>query len=133
MERSGPKPRNAYGRQKHKENLRLFARDLTQAINACLPSYDKPYGQVAVLAMHWENDDLHVVGLEAELLGVFRQIYGFNIESYVIPAHGQASLALNQKTIEFVTKWDAADSLTIYIYSGHAEEANPYGTHFMLG
>jgi hypothetical protein len=45
----GPKPRNAYGRLKHKEDLRRFARDLKQAVNACLPPYDKPYGQVAAM------------------------------------------------------------------------------------
>ena len=114
-------------------SLQQFARDLTEAINACLPSYDRPYGQVAVLAMHWENDDLAVAGLEAELLSVFRHVYGFNVESYVIPAHGQASLALNQRTGQFVTKWDAEDALTVYVYSGHAEEADPNGTHFTLG
>jgi hypothetical protein len=129
----GPKPRNAYGRLKHKQDLRQFARDLKEAVNACLPSYDKPYGQVAVLALHWGNDDLNVTGLEAELLTVFRQTYGFNVESYAIPATVHAPRSLAMKLGEFGTKWDAEDSLAIYVYSGHAEEADAAGTHFMLG
>lgn len=129
----GPKPRNAYGRRRHTEDLRRFARDLSGAVNACLPSYDKPYGQVAVLAMHWENDDLNVAGLEAELLTVFRQIYSFNIESYIIPARANAARDLGIKLGEFGNKWDTEDSLIIYIYSGHAEEGDQAGTSFMLG
>jgi hypothetical protein len=129
----GPKPRNVYGHKKYKEDLTQSSRDLTQAVNARLPSNDKPYGQAAVLALHWENDDLNVAGLEEEFLSVFRKTYGFNVESYVISAHGQASLELSRKTGEFVTKWDGKDGLTIYVYSGHAEEGgDPDGTLLML-
>jgi hypothetical protein len=43
---------------KHKQNLDEFAAELSVAVNACPSSYDKPYGQVSVLAFHWENDDI---------------------------------------------------------------------------
>jgi hypothetical protein len=129
----GPKPRNAYGRMKHKQNLEKFAQELSVTVNRCLPSYDKPYGQVSVLAFHWENDDIGVAPLEVELLNVFRKIYGFNVESFTIPATSTAPHNLSRKLGDFYEKWDAEDALTIYIYSGHAEEADPAGYHYLLG
>jgi hypothetical protein len=132
-QQAGTKPRNAYGRMKHKQNLDEFATELSAAVNASLPSYDKPYGQVSVLAFHWENDDISVTPLETELLNVFRDIYGFNVESFTIPATWTAPRDLTVKLAEFCKKWDAEDALTIYIYSGHAEGSDQAGTHYMLG
>jgi hypothetical protein len=131
----GPKPRNAYGRMKHLQNLEKFAQELSTIVNKQLPSYEKPYGQVSVLAFHWENDDIGVAPLEAELLNIFRKIYGFNVESFTIPVTSTAAPArpLLKKLLDFCEKWDAEDALTIYIYSGHAEEADPAGSQYMLG
>jgi len=133
MAQPGPKPRNAYGRTKHLKDLEKFAEELSTIVNKQLPSYEKPYGQVAVLAFHWENDDLGVAPLEAELLDVFRKIYGFNVESFTIPAASNATIDLLEKLVKFYRKWDAKDALTIYIYSGHAEEADQAGYQYMLG
>lgn len=131
---TGIRPRNAYGRMKHKQNLESFTRELQVAVNTCLPSYDKPYGQVSVLAFHWENDDMVVEPLERELLRVFRNIYGFNVESFTIPANfNTAPLSLAGKLSNFCMKWGAEDALTICVYSGHAEEADPQGDDYMLG
>jgi hypothetical protein len=86
LQQPGPKPRNAYGRMKHMRNLEKFAQELSTIVNKILPAY----GQVSVLAFHWENDDIGVAPLEVELLDVFRKIYGFNVESFTIPATSAA-------------------------------------------
>jgi hypothetical protein len=118
---------------KHMRNLEKFAQELSTIVNKILPAYDKPYGQVSVLAFHWKNDDISVALLEVELLDVFRKIYSFNVESFTIPATSAAPRDLNRKLCDFCEKWDAEDALTIYIYSGHSEEADPGEYQYMLG
>lgn len=133
LQQPGPKPRNAYGRMNPMENLEKFAQEVSAIINKRLPSYDKPYRQVSVLAFHWGNNDIGVAPLEAELLDVFQKIYGFNVESFTIPATFAGLRILDKKFCDFREKWDAEDALTIYIYSGHAEEANLAGCDYKLG
>ena len=130
---AGPRPRNAYGRAKHKADLKQFALELKTAFNQYLPTGKKPYGQVAVLALHWENDTMGVAPLEKELLDVFRKIYGFNVESYIIPAVSTAGRELSKRLHNFHDKWGAEDALCIYVYSGHAEGTDAGGTAYLLG
>ncbi len=127
------KPRNVYGRQKRAKELKDFADELNATIDQYFPTYDKPYGQVAVLALHWEHDDIGVQPLEAELLDVLRHRYNFWVESYEIPNTANAGVQLVQKLANFTAKWDAEDALLIYIYSGHAGQADAAGTRYVLG
>jgi hypothetical protein len=127
----GTKPSNAYGRRRQKQNLEAFAGDLKDAVSGVIPSYKKPYGQVAVLGMHWENDDMGVAGLERELLDVFGKKYNFYAESYPIPVQGSAA-GLSNKLSTFSQKWAAPDALRVYVYSGHAEAADPHATQYHL-
>ena len=60
---------------KHMQNLEKFAQELSATVNRRLPSYDKPYGQVSILAFHWENDGIGVAPLEVGWLDVFWKIY----------------------------------------------------------
>jgi hypothetical protein len=60
-------------------------------------------------------------------------MYGFNVESFTIPATSAAPRDLNMNLGDFFEKWDAKDSLNIYIYSDHAEGADPEGYQYMLG
>jgi hypothetical protein len=118
------RPRNAYGRQRTLPGLQEFAENLKTAVNQCLPTFQKPFGQVAVLAIHWENTDLLVAPLEVEILEVFRDIYLFNTEKFLIPyPGGNAQYATQRRLMNFVKKWETEDALMIIIYSGHANEA----------
>jgi hypothetical protein len=56
----------------------------------------KPYGQVAVIAFHWVNDDIGVVTLGTELLKIFSKTYNFHVESYKIPT-AMSQMALDNK------------------------------------
>jgi GH25 family lysozyme M1 (1,4-beta-N-acetylmuramidase) len=126
------KPANSYGRKKHKHDLQAFTADLQSAVNAVIPTYKKPYGQVAVLAFHWSNDAIGVVPLETDLLEIFRETYNFFVESFEIPKANSHN-ALVSKLAQFSCKWAAKDALRIYIYSGHAEAAGPTSTSYCLG
>jgi len=117
--KSSAKDGRAYQNPKHLANLQTFASNLKHTVNACCPTNDKPYGQVAVLATRWANDDLGVAGLEAELLNVFRQKYYFLVENFIIPANPTAH-SLAQKILEFTQKYEQPDGLLIFVYSGHA-------------
>lgn len=127
----GTKPSNAYGRRRQKQNLKASAKDLEDAISGVIPSHKKPYGQVAVLGMHWENDGMGVAGLERELLDVFREKYKFYTESYPIPVQASAA-GLSNKLSAFSQKWAAPHALRVYVYSGHAEAADPHATQYHL-
>ncbi|KAL4913676.1 hypothetical protein BDW62DRAFT_220552 [Aspergillus aurantiobrunneus] len=78
--------------------------------------------QVSVLAFHWENNDMGVANLEAELLGVFRDIYKFETESWVIPVGGDHGPAhnLGWKLVDWTSAHDQDRPLRLYVYSGHA-------------
>ncbi|KAI9934535.1 hypothetical protein MW887_000149 [Aspergillus wentii] len=77
----------------HQKGLWGFATDLKTATDRALPSTNKPYAQVAVIAFHCENDEM-VKPVEREPLGVFSLTYGFHVESYTIPgANFQGELA----------------------------------------
>ena len=118
------RPRNAYGRQRALPSLQEFAENLETAVDQCLPTFQKPFGQVAVLAMHWENTDLVLGPLEVEILEVFRDIYLFNTETFLIPYQGDnAQWATQKRVTDFIKKWETEDALMIIIYSGHANEA----------
>lgn len=60
---------------KYMQIIEKFAQELSAIVNRRLPSYGKPYGQVSVLAFHWENDDIYVAPLEVGLLDMIRKIY----------------------------------------------------------
>ena len=53
---------------------------INDAILAARPE-DLQYDKVAVLSVHWENDDLGVAPLSRELMDLFSKSYGFNTES----------------------------------------------------
>jgi hypothetical protein len=121
---STSKPRSAYARNKELPNLRRFAENLKTAFNRCLPSHQKPFGQVGVLALHWQNNDLPCVeSLEEELLQVLGKVYNFHTEAYEISPNIQVQRNTEWRINRFLEKWDTEDGLTIVIYSGHAAES----------
>jgi hypothetical protein len=121
---STTKPLNAYSQGRVTRRLKDFAASLKTALDSALPSVHKPYGQVAVIAFHWSNDDMNVARLETELLTAFSRIYNFHTESYVIP-DTMSQITLGMKLSQWSLRWAQLDALRIYVYSGHAGSAAP--------
>jgi hypothetical protein len=127
--------RDAYFGKKRLGDFEDFVEIVETAVRRP-PSRQKPYSQVAVLAFHWENDDMSVEPLEKELLDVFRDLYGFHVESFVIPVPligANPYISLIQHITSFILKWDAEDGLMIFVYSGHSERADEAGVKWNLG
>jgi hypothetical protein len=128
--------RNAYSGKKRLGDFKDFVEIVETADRRDRPSHQKPCSQVAVLAVHWENDDMCVEPLEKELLDVFRDIYGFHVESFVIPVPlliPAPNISLIERISSFILKWDVEDGLMIFIYSGHSERADKAGRVWNLG
>ncbi|KAL2822774.1 hypothetical protein BDW59DRAFT_173710 [Aspergillus cavernicola] len=113
-------PRSSFPCREDGENLQTFASNIESGLKASLPSHDHPYDRVSVLAFHWANDIMGVDGQEAELLGVFRDIYGFGTESWTIPVVGDPEYHLATKLIYWTRTHEGDRTLRMYIYSGHA-------------
>jgi hypothetical protein len=116
------KPTHAFSSPKSPKRLQDLAKNLKTAFGFALPSSDTFYERVSVIAFHWVNDDMGVETLESELLEVFRVTYNYDTETYVIPLD-TSHVALNIDLNEWSLRHAGANSLRIYIYSGHAAPA----------
>lgn len=117
---SSSHPNTAFATNSHTTTLEVLARDLSTSLFRATPNglYDK----VAVLALHWVNDDIGVDIMESELLHLFERVYRFNVQTYVIPL-GTTQLGFTK----FLDGWHKDNqgerTLRIIIYSGHARAA----------
>ncbi|KAL2842479.1 hypothetical protein BJX68DRAFT_257766 [Aspergillus pseudodeflectus] len=127
------KPKDAFRIHKPTKRLKEFAGNLQNALIRCIPTEnEQPYDKVSVLALHWFNDDLNVVPLEQELLDVFKNIYGFNVESYTIPK-AKPMIYLNSKLANWTVEYNDKRTLRICVYSGHASPAGPTDENWYFG
>ena len=126
------KPKDAYMRPTTPKRLRDFATGLKTALNASLPSSGPNYSRVAVLAFHWENDNLGVVPLENDLLRIFSGTYHYDVESYTIPLVNSV-LSLSTKLSDWATRNSGAQTLRIYVYSGHAAASGTTSSTWYIG
>lgn len=114
---SSSHPNTAFATNSHTTTLDVLARDLSTSLFRATPhgTYDK----VAVLALHWVNNDIGVDIVQSELLHLFERVYRFNIQTYVIPL-GTTQLGFSN----FLDGWHKDNqrerTLRIIIYSGHA-------------
>lgn len=113
-------PAAAYRAAPSTYSLHQLSGDLSASINQAIKY--KPHSDVVVLAFHWENDEMGVLGLETRLLGVFRQVYNFKVESFTIPLV-ESQAALLQRLLQLFRQHQGDDVLRIVIYSGHANAA----------
>jgi hypothetical protein len=76
-----------------------------------------------VISLRWENDDLNLGQVEAELLDLFEKVFHYKTESFMIPATSPnaAGKAVRRKLMDFISKYDSASSLAIVIYEGHSD------------
>ncbi|KAL8899012.1 MAG: hypothetical protein Q9207_006408 [Kuettlingeria erythrocarpa] len=134
-------PTRASFNKTYQPNFAAAVGQINEAIQRGLPSAQQQskYDKVAVLMMHWSNDNLGIVPLENELATVFYKVYNFAVETYVIPATPSPgpplNVIFNRRLVEFVQRYDGPHSLLIYVYSGHANagqwpyaECNWYGS-----
>ncbi|KAI4192735.1 MAG: hypothetical protein LQ346_004188 [Caloplaca aetnensis] len=111
----------------YQPNFAAAVGQINEAIQRGLPSAQQQskYDKVAVLMMHWSNDNLGIVPLEDELATVFYKVYNFVVEAYVIPdvaPPGQTiSGAFSRRLMDFQDRYHGPRSLMIYVYSGHAD------------
>jgi hypothetical protein len=120
--RSTIKPRNTIKRRKELPDYRKFEDGLEEAIQKCLVRRQKPFRQVGVLAMHWQDNDLDIEPLQRELLDLFRDVYHFHTEMLQFPSQCQDNDRVIDMRIEvkdFLCKWADEDALIILMYAGH--------------
>lgn len=76
------------------------------------------YKEVEVLLIRWEEDELEVEWELNELHKVFRDLYGFTTEQFLIPSQN-SHRKLNLKALRFVEEHENEDTLLIVYYGGH--------------
>ncbi|KAL8809682.1 MAG: hypothetical protein Q9223_007891, partial [Gallowayella weberi] len=75
----------------YQEDFEAATRQIDEAIQQGLPNAAPDYDTVAVLMIHWSNDNIGVQPLEEALAGVFRTSYHFHVETHVIQAYANTS------------------------------------------
>ncbi|KAH8661280.1 hypothetical protein BGZ61DRAFT_149318 [Ilyonectria robusta] len=101
------------------EHLQHFVDDLQLAAKRAFPNsaYSR-YKEVQVLLIRWEEDELEVEWEMEELRKVFRDMYGFSTEQFLIPTQN-SHRKLNHKALSFVEEHEKEDMLLLVYYAGH--------------
>ncbi|KAF5018727.1 hypothetical protein F66182_9286 [Fusarium sp. NRRL 66182] len=76
------------------------------------------YKEVEVLLIRWEEDELEVEWELNELHKVFRDLYGFTTEQFLIPTQN-SHRKLNHKALSFVEEHENEETLLVVYYGGH--------------
>ncbi|KAI8713303.1 C2 domain-containing protein [Fusarium sp. LHS14.1] len=105
--------------QHHMDHLERFVQDLQSSAKRAFPNsaYSR-YKEVEVLLIRWEEDELEVEWELNELHKIFRDLYGFSTEQFLIPSHN-SHRKLNLKALSFVEEHENEDTLLIVYYGGH--------------
>lgn len=109
----------------HEKDFRTAVKTINKAVKRAVES-PKQYNRAAVLALHWENDDLGLTSIKQDLLQCFHDKFNFTVSPFTIPsasaydAKAQTMAAVNT----FVKKNDGNNSLLIFFYGGHGELAS---------
>jgi hypothetical protein len=72
-----------------------------------------------VSLVRWAQDDLGVARELNTLASVFEDQYGFNVETWQIPANEKSHNNLMQKALDFLEEYDAGENLFIIYYAGY--------------
>jgi hypothetical protein len=91
-----------------------------KAVRSAFPNRGRSrYECVNVCLIRWEQDLLGV-SHELERLGdLFEHLYGFNVETWLIPSNSSSHIELMKKACGFLTEFDSSDNLFIIYYAGH--------------
>ncbi|KUJ17740.1 uncharacterized protein LY89DRAFT_733567 [Mollisia scopiformis] len=93
---------------------------LSQAVTEDMNEYwltnrRRPYKRVKVLMAHWASDDLGLATEMNDLAFVFRDLYGFEVSSFLIPDYHPSAI-LSSVVIDFL---EDSPLDTLFIYGGH--------------
>lgn len=107
----------------HVPKIETFAVDLQAAVNAVWPSrYRGRYGEVHVLLMSWEDDNLGVETEIRRLGNVFSNLYQFEVREFRIPRKTPGK-ATTKEVSKFLEN-DGSGNLLVVYYAGHARLSN---------
>ncbi|KAE8353385.1 hypothetical protein BDV28DRAFT_133226 [Aspergillus coremiiformis] len=106
----------------HESSFREAVKSIDQAVGRALPS-NKRYDCVRVLTLKWDNDDLGLDDIEAELLRLFQNRFHYATDSVVIPSSSvrDATLAIRGKLQALISQYDTPTTLFIIVYEGHSD------------
>ncbi|KAF8535113.1 hypothetical protein BDD12DRAFT_782774, partial [Trichophaea hybrida] len=97
--------------------------NINASMKMAYPSGEKPYSKATVLFIKWDNDDLNVGPSEDKLKRVFRMIYGFSVQEFIIPSTKDSNFAelnTSKALVNFVLDNDAEQALLVLVYNGHS-------------
>ncbi|KAF4994037.1 hypothetical protein FGRMN_6071 [Fusarium graminum] len=103
----------------HMGNFEAFVEELQLAAKRAFPNsaYSR-YSEIQVLLIRWDEDELEVEWELNELRRVFRDLYGFTTDKFLIPTHN-SHRKLTSKVLSFVEEHENEDTLLIVYYGGH--------------
>ena len=125
MDFSPPPSAYALDRLHYHVALQDFGSFLQKAANAIFPGDQlSRYSKVDVLLLSWNDEDPNLpVSIEIEELSrVFRNLYGYNVEKWLIPAEDCHNM-LQGKILEWLGK-NEESVLKIVYYAGHGKVTN---------
>ncbi|KAI4144665.1 MAG: hypothetical protein LQ340_006563 [Diploschistes diacapsis] len=102
----------------HLQGFGEFFQHLNSAAKAVLPRRSRRYAKVIALLLRWEDDDLGTQQELDDLGDVFRGIYNYQTEQYLIPSLGSTN-QLEYKLTDFRRAYDSEANLLILYYGGH--------------
>ena len=102
----------------HLESFGEFFEQLNRAAKAALPQVPRRHARVHVLLLRWEEDDLGTEKEIDDLEEVFRDLYHYETERYVIPSD-DSTLQLEDRLNDFRRAHDSEANLLILYYGGH--------------
>jgi len=106
--------------------LQDFAVELQKAANAVFPgSQTSRYRKVDVILLSWEDEDpdLPISSEIRELADTFANLYGYQVEEFLIPAEDDSHNKLQVKILQFLWHSDPTHLKIVY-YAGHAKLAS---------
>ncbi|KAF5855199.1 hypothetical protein ETB97_009733 [Aspergillus alliaceus] len=105
----------------HERSFREAVKSIDQAVGRALPS-NKRYDCVRVLTLKWDNDDIGLADIEAELLRLFQNRFHYATDSVVIPSSVRdATLAIRGKLQTLISQYDTPTTLFIIVYEGYSD------------
>ena len=102
----------------HLESFEEFFEHLNRAAKAVLPRTSRRYRDVVVLLLRWHDDDLGTETEITDLECVFRDMYHYRTERYLIPSN-DSTTQLEYKLNDFRKAYDHESSLLILYYGVH--------------
>jgi tetratricopeptide (TPR) repeat protein len=102
----------------HLDNFEEFFEHLNRAAKSVLPRVSRRHSGAYVLLLRWEDDDLGTETEVSDLEEVFRDVYHYNTERYLIPSVDPTT-QLEYRLNDFRRAYDNGTNLLIIYYGGH--------------